>query len=233
MIVGTQLVLDVEGVVPHRSVAYLPLHCPGQDPVEEFPLAVPSAWARLGRAAAARDLHALAARLDLTALLDASGVAGVGAPPAVLPLLTLDVAGVEAPVESVFCASMVFVGGGPFEDLAGASPADARADPRLTSSGRRVGFALPGDPGALPIAAPPRFWHAWLLHRAVCAAGCSARLAAAGGFTEVAADPFAGAAPAAYALAAHAALVHRGQVDLAVSFPGFRRLVDLRPRRPR
>ena len=114
---GTQLALDVEGVVPHRSVAYLPLHCPGQDPVEEFPLAVPSAWARLGRAAAARDLHALAARLDATALLDASGVAGVGAPPAVLPLLTLDVAGVEAPVESVFCASMVFVGGGPFEDL--------------------------------------------------------------------------------------------------------------------
>jgi hypothetical protein len=50
--------------------------------------------------------------------------------------------GAEYPVESAFQASKVFAGGGPFTDLLGANPRDAKRDPRLRASGELVGFGF-------------------------------------------------------------------------------------------
>ena len=50
--------------------------------------------------------------------------------------------GAEYPVESAFQASKVFADGGPFTDLLGASPRDAKRDPRLRTSGELVGFGF-------------------------------------------------------------------------------------------
>lgn len=53
--------------------------------------------------------------------------------------------GREISVETAFQASKVFERGGPFVDLLDASPADAKRDPRLQSSGRLTGFCFLGE----------------------------------------------------------------------------------------
>ena len=67
--------------------------------------------------------------------------------------------GAEYPVESAFQASKVFADGGPFTDLLGASPRDAKRDPRLRASGELVGFEFFSR--AFPLE-PRTFFYDWL-----------------------------------------------------------------------
>ena len=67
--------------------------------------------------------------------------------------------GAEYPVESAFQASKVFAGGGPFTDLLGANPRDAKRDPRLRASGELVGFGFFSR--AFPLE-PRTFFYDWL-----------------------------------------------------------------------
>lgn len=48
------------------------------------------------------------------------------------------------PVENIFQGSKVFRNGGPFTDLLGGEPIDAKRDPRLINSGALVGFRFEG-----------------------------------------------------------------------------------------
>ena len=67
--------------------------------------------------------------------------------------------GAEYPVESAFQASKVFAGGGPFTDLLGANPRDAKRDPRLRASGELVEFGFFSR--AFPLE-PRTFFYDWL-----------------------------------------------------------------------
>ena len=67
--------------------------------------------------------------------------------------------GAEYPVESAFQASKVFADGGPFTDLLGAGPRDAKRDPRLRASGELVGFEFFSR--AFPLE-PRTFFYDWL-----------------------------------------------------------------------
>lgn len=111
--------VPVDAVVAPQSVVCLPMVVSGGSPVASEPIAVPPSWPALDPVEAVRVLHRAAAHADWTVLLDVTGAGGIGpfVPPA--DLLVLDV-GRSAPsaLESVYCASAVFVVGGPFVDLA-------------------------------------------------------------------------------------------------------------------
>lgn len=53
--------------------------------------------------------------------------------------------GRDVPLECAFQSSKVFEGGGPFQDLLCASPADAKRDIRLQQSGHLIGFQYNGE----------------------------------------------------------------------------------------
>ena len=109
----------------------------------------------------------VACQEDLTPVLDVSGLAGVphvgGCSVPLLPRLAMP--GVdEGSVGSVFQALKVFVGGGPFLDLAGLSPDLVAADGRLTSSGALLGFVVPGGGSSLTCGRMDGgLFYAWLL----------------------------------------------------------------------
>lgn len=62
-------------------------------------------------------------------------------------------------VECAFQASKVFERGGPYEDLLDVRPSDAKRDPRLTESGRLIGFRYFGE--AWPLV-PLTAFYDWL-----------------------------------------------------------------------
>ncbi len=215
------------GVLPPRSFVYLPVELPGWPLVETVELAVSPDWTSLRSSAAAAALHREAAARDIVELVDVSALAGLPGAESPVGVLTAPLFGgrASAPVESLFCASMVFVGGGPYDDLVTVPPAAARADSRLSSSGRLLGFLLPGAPPAALYAVRPAVWHDWLVVRGLLASDVPDRWRSYTGFTEVAADPWPGCRPIAYGCALFEALRERGVVAAARTVPGFVRLV--------
>ena len=214
--------------VSDRSVVWLPLVCDDSPLVEEFPVPVPSDWERSPLAAAVRSLHHHAAQRDVTGLVDVSGAGGTGTPlSSAVPRLLIDLGGTPVPLETVFSASMVFVGGGPYQDLLLSSPEVARRDPRLSSSGALLGFALP-LPAPVVYRVPTWRWHAWLALRALGRVAFPESLLSAGGFTDVAADCLFGERTLAFSFALAVSLEQRALFSLAFSYPGFSRLLDAR-----
>lgn len=71
----------------------------------------------------------------------------------------------EISVECAFQASKVFVGGGPFTDLLDVTPLEAKRDPRLTSSGRLIGFQFFGQDWPIE---PQTAFYDWLYLNALC-----------------------------------------------------------------
>lgn len=59
--------------------------------------------------------------------------------------LMLRIEGRDVPVECAFQAGKVFEHGGPYADLLGVSPREAKRDARLRESGRMTGFSLMGE----------------------------------------------------------------------------------------
>ena len=67
-------------------------------------------------------------------------------------------------LENVFQAGKVFAGGGPYTDLLGVAPRDAKRDERLKSSGKLVGFTYQGTDWPLE---PKTAFYDWLYYNAV------------------------------------------------------------------
>jgi type I restriction enzyme M protein len=92
------------------------------------------------------------------------------------------------PLESAFQAAKRFSRGGPFAELALATPRDARGDPRLRSSGLLLGFQW-GD-ARLPNR-PPTAFYDWLYLRALGLVDEDVRrqVPERDGFTDIAFNP--------------------------------------------
>ena len=168
-----------------------------------------------------RRLHAAAAALGLADLQEVSTAAPDEAGRAASAFaLTVEVAGRRFSVESAYHASKVFAGGGPFADLLAVPPADAKADPRLRSSGPLRGFRYDGRDYA---AEPPTAFYDWLYIGALLRDPARRPwLASAGGFTDIAFVPGRSRACQARACALAAALLHRGTLDRTMrSFEDF------------
>jgi len=71
----------------------------------------------------------------------------------------------EIVVECAFQSAKVFERGGPYVDLMGVQPIEAKRDPRLQSSGRLIGFRFSGTDWGLT---PPTAFYDWLYINALC-----------------------------------------------------------------
>ena len=152
---------------PH-FVVYLPSAVHGYPLVHAEFLAVPSVGSLKGGPSDFLDAAVrVAGRQDLVPVLDVSGLAGNPAGAQGVPMLpSLALPGLdEGPVDSVFQALKVFVGGGPYLDLARASSEAVAGDARLTSSGALLGFFVPGAQSpALTCRRPDGgLFYAWLV----------------------------------------------------------------------
>ena len=212
-------------VIAPQTVVCFPMAISGGAPVREEGVGVPPGWPGTQLGDPVRSLHREAARADWTVLLDVTGAGGIGNARGPVEVLKLDAGDAgRRPLESVYCASMAFVGGGPFADLAVVDPEPARVDPRLLSSGRRVGFSLPGVPGSPLYRVSADMWYCWLTLRALSVSSWEDRLADFGGFTEVGARPPEGCRSLAWCCALRESLRERNVLDAAASVPGFLRL---------
>lgn len=212
-------------VVPGRSEAWLPLSCRDSPLVEELPLPVPQGWERFPLARQVRVLHRHAAARDVSPLVDVSGADGLGAATPGVPPLLVDLGGAPTPLASVYCASMAFVGGGPYPELLSLPPAAVHRDPRLFSSGKLLGFAMP-LPAAVVHTVPAWRWHAWLVVRALAREPLPPAVLSGAGYTAAGARPSFGERGLAFPFAVFAALEDRSLADLALTYPGFSRLLD-------
>lgn len=101
--------------------------------------------------------------------------------------LCLDIEGIKRPVESVYQASKMFHGGGPYEDLLAMSLRDAKRDERLRLSGPVVGFRYSTTCWAVT---PKTAFYDWLYIRALNDNPMLAkRVRSAEAFTDIAFNP--------------------------------------------
>lgn len=124
----------------------------------------------------------------------------------------------KIPVEVAFQGSKVFERGGPFTDLYGVHPRDAKKDDRLKTSGNLVRFSCIGKIWPLT---PPTAFYDWLYLTALSQNGELARqLLDFKGFTDIEFNPDRSINCQAYSAAAYVALILRGQLDTVLESPG-------------
>jgi hypothetical protein len=117
-------------------------------------------------------------------------------------------------VEAAYQGSKVFERGGPFVDLLSSSPRDAKRDPRLTNSGRLVGFRFFGQAWELQ---PPTAFYDWLYLNALRKRQDYARqLTAYSAFTDIEFNPDRSINCQAYSAALFRSLQARGELDSAL-----------------
>lgn len=103
--------------------------------------------------------------------------------------LISDIPGVEgtASVESIYQASKVFEGGGPYEDLLKSDSRSAKLDPRIRKSGPLTSFQLGGTEYLIE---PPNAFYNWLYLRALLKADISiVELSSFDAFTDIEFNP--------------------------------------------
>jgi hypothetical protein len=119
------------------------------------------------------------------------------------------------PLESVYQASKVFHHGGPFRDILGMSPRDAKRDIRLKSSGNLIAFELEGK--RFPLI-PPTAFYDWIYIRSLFEHRIwireNVRFDA---FTDIEFNPQKSLNCQARAFAEYVSLDERGLLDKAVS----------------
>ncbi len=192
--------LNQTGSVPHRSSVFVPATDPGVL-VRRHDLSVPADWVARPRPGSVRVSHEMAAFEGLSDLVDVSGATGLGEPPP-FGALSVPLGSRRIRVDNTYCASMVFVGGGPYVDLAEADPSAVRGDARLVSSGLLIGFSWLRGGARTVYRTVPAAWHAFLVASAVRASpAAAAAVEPAGGVSEVSALPLPGVHPAAYGCA--------------------------------
>lgn len=132
--------------------------------------------------------------------------------------------GKEYSVESLFQASKVFEQGGPYVDLLGASPKDAKKDGRLKSSGAVTGFCLNGEEFGTE---PKTYFYDWLyinvLHQHP---ELTEKLMEYDAFTDIAFNPNKSINCQAEAAAVYVSLQKQGMLGEALKSKGeFRKIV--------
>lgn len=121
------------------------------------------------------------------------------------------------PVECAFQGSKVFEGGGPFTDLYGKSPLDAKRDPRLTRSGELTGFRTRNREWEL---VPTTAFYDWVYLQALTDnPDLIGALKSYRGFTDIEFNPKKSLNCQARSCALAAALVQTGFLDDALSDP--------------
>lgn len=123
----------------------------------------------------------------------------------------------KIPVEVAFQGSKVFERGGPFTDLYGVHPRDAKKDDRLKTSGNLVRFSCIGKIWPL---SPPTAFYDWLYLTALSQnAELARQLLNFMGFTDIEFNPDRSINCQAYSAATYVALILRGQLDTALESP--------------
>jgi hypothetical protein len=132
--------------------------------------------------------------------------------------------GVQTSVECAFQGSKVFERGGPYVDLYEKSPAEAKKDPRITTSGRLVSFSFMGK--AFPLS-PPTVFYDWLYLNALYPhREWLERLASVDGFTDIEFNPGKSVNCQARSCALFVSLQSRRSIDQAMeSFEAFERMI--------
>lgn len=126
------------------------------------------------------------------------------------------------PVESVYHASKVFKSGGPYVDLFGSSPLDAKRDPRLSNSGELVHFRL--NETKYP-ASPDILYYNWLYIQGLLDhPALASSLMNYDGFTDIEFNPSKGKQNQAKACAIYTSLARLGKTTGLRSFEEFKNL---------
>lgn len=118
-------------------------------------------------------------------------------------------------VECAFQASKVFEEGGPFVDLLEKSPIEAKRDPRLSESGRLLGFCFFGDHWPNE---PPTAFYDWIyINALVRQPELAQAVADYDVFTDIAFNPGKSINCQANSVALYVSLVRRGRLEKALS----------------
>ncbi len=139
--------------------------------------------------------------------------------------LAFRVDGRETTFECVYQGSKVFEGGGPYVDLYWSDSLSAKRDPRLSSSGRLIGFEFEGEDYPL---SPPTLFYDWLYLNALYPHREQLqRLLKCAGFTDIEFNPERSLNCQARSCATFVALERRGVLEDAMeSFSTFRNLLE-------
>lgn len=118
-------------------------------------------------------------------------------------------------LESIYQSSKVFEGGGPYSDIRGMQPIDAKRDERLGNSGRLLAFRSAGIEWGLE---PKTAFYDWLyLNTINSRPELSARIVEFDAFTDIEFNPQKSVNCQAYSAALFVALSHRELVGRALS----------------
>lgn len=126
------------------------------------------------------------------------------------------------PVENIYQASKVFTKGGPYVDILGTTPLQAKRDPRLENSGSLAHYQLenekyPADPDIL--------FYNWLYIQALMEnPGLRKEIPKYNAFTDIEFNPETGRNNQARACAIYLSLLENGLLDQARTFEGFKNL---------
>ena len=132
-------------------------------------------------------------------------------------LLLTTPGGKKMPVENVFQAGKVFESGGPYEDLLNVSPAAAKKDPRLKSSGSITEFSYFGQ--SFPTE-PKTFFYDWLYMSALSEnEDISKELLSFNAFTDIVFNPEKSLNCQARTVAIYVSLVRSGLIEEAMKSP--------------
>lgn len=127
--------------------------------------------------------------------------------------------GSKIPVENVFQGGKVFAEGGPFSDLYGMSPREAKRDPRLRESGRLTAFYFEGE--CYPTE-PKTAFYDWIYANALLEnAPLAEALTQYDAFSDVEFNPQKSINCQAKAAAIFVSLYRLGKLDVIRSFPTF------------
>lgn len=123
------------------------------------------------------------------------------------------------PVENVFQGGKVFAEGGPFSDLYGVSPREAKRDPRLWESGRLVAFYFDGEQYPTE---PKTAFYDWIYANALLENSSLVKaLAQYDAFSDVEFNPQKSINCQAKAAAIFVSLYRLGKLDVIRSFSNF------------
>lgn len=132
--------------------------------------------------------------------------------------LTVEGQGVAASVEVMFQGSKVFSRGGPFSDLYGMSPREAKRDQRLKESGYIVGFRFGGEDWPTK---PETVFYDWLYISALLQNDdLASHVFEYDAFSDIEFNPKKSINCQARSAALYVSLVRRGCLEEAVSSPG-------------
>lgn len=131
------------------------------------------------------------------------------------------------PVENIFAASKVFAHGGPYIDLLGAAPKDAKTDPRLKNKGELQYYQIQD---AVYPKAPVNLFYNWIYLNALLEnPSLAAKIRDYDAFTDIEFNPVTGSNCQAIACAVYKSLYEQGKLGQVERFEDFQKLMMHQP----